>query len=411
MWAAQAAGYLEKRKKLRADHQRELTHQRDKYEAERYKTAEKMLALKEEMKVGNQSLNKLRATSLEQISRIDMWKAAASARQLEARAAKTSQGIALARAAQAEAQLEKQRGQQLSARQQQQREQARLEELEAARGAVSDLRGEVIQLRETTPPKGRRAAAARAEDAFKEGGATTLVGWQCALINPRIGSTMHFSPREQEFARRIVDECNLSFESYPKAHALFLQKFFGDAVMEDPRVCEALLINNRAAEEAYFALSMRDQETMKAEGMLDDSPVGVGADVGNKDKARDIIALSLWHAAKRKPYTKALACSDLHADQSAANAAATVEAALERDGRRPALTVHMLTDGATAATGESDALLAGQARLATLLTSPPLTSMRTIAAPPSVLLSTETFRETGPLRPALPARATNTTHV
>ena len=139
--------------------------------------------------------------------------------------------------------------------------------------------------------------------------------------------------------------------------------------MSDARIKEIMLVGNRAPESAFHVLGMRDQEAAALAGSNDPSPVGVGADGGNKGRAMNIVAISLWNYLKCKPYLKPLACSDLLGDQSARHASAVVEAALARDGRRPGLMSQMLTDGATAATTESSKVIAGQKEKAAVLRS------------------------------------------
>lgn len=152
----------------------------------------------------------------------------------------------------------------------------------------------------------------------------------------------------------------MSFEAYAKANVLFTQKLLGEQLSSNPRLAETLSVCNRAAESAFYTLGIRDAEIAKEKGSVDPSPYGVGMDGGNKGRAMNIIALSIWCYNERKPLLRPLECSDLLGDQTARNSAAVVQAALERDGRRPGLLAQAITDGATAATAESAAVIAGQ---------------------------------------------------
>ena len=183
------------------------------------------------------------------------------------------------------------------------------------------------------------------------------------LISPRLQSRADFTARDLEFQRRIVDECGIPCEAYAKANALFLQKYLGEELHRDARVAEVLGVGHRAAESAFYTLGMRDTAIDAQRGRLDPSPVAVGMDGGNKGRAMNLIALSIWCYVKRKPYLKALACSDLLGDQTAKHCSDVVQAALARDGRRPGRLVQCITDGASAATAESDAVITGQQAL------------------------------------------------
>ena len=269
-------------------------------------------------------------------------------------------GHAVLRAETAEAMLDKQAAIGTTLRLQERRDAGKAAELNAAREVTGELRARLQEVEAELPFELRQVTGRQAgtmdEDTTKEAPLNLTI----TLISPRVNGTNNFSPRELEFIRRIIDECGMSFEAYAKANALFTQKLLGEQLKSNPRLADALTVCNRAAESAYYTLGIRDAEIAKEKGSVDPSPYAVGMDGGNKGRAMNLIALSCWCHIKRKPLLRPLACSDLLGDQTAKNSAAVVQAALERDGRRPGLLVQAITDGATAATAESAAVVAGQ---------------------------------------------------
>lgn len=269
-------------------------------------------------------------------------------------------GRAVARAAEAEALLDKQRAVRTTQRLQERRDEGKAAELNVAREETTELRARVQELEAAPLTEQRQVAGRQAgamdEDTTKEAPLNLTV----TLVSPRVAGTNDFTARELEFTRRIIDECGMSFEAYAKANVLFTQKLLGEQLSSNPRLAETLSVCNRAAESAFYTLGIRDAEIAKEKGSVDPSPYGVGMDGGNKGRAMNIIALSIWCYNERKPLLRPLACSDLLGDQTARNSAAVVQAALERDGRRPGLLAQAITDGATAATAESAAVIAGQ---------------------------------------------------
>jgi hypothetical protein len=276
------------------------------------------------------------------------------------RSEQMQRGHAVARAQAAEALLDKQRTVRNTQRLQERRDEGKAAELNAARDETAELRARVREL-EAAPPTEQRQVAGRQvgtmdEDTTKEAPLNLTV----TLVSPRVAGTNDFTARELEFIRRIIDECGMSFEAYAKANVLFMQKLLGEQLSSNPRLAETFAVCNRAAESAFYNLGIRDAEIAKEKGSLDPSPYAVGMDGGNKGRAMNIIALSVWSYDERKPLLRAIACSDLLGDQTAKNSAAVVQAALERDGRRPGLLAQAITDGASAATAESAAVIAGQ---------------------------------------------------
>jgi hypothetical protein len=274
--------------------------------------------------------------------------------------AQIQRGLAEARAETAEALVQKNAAVATTVRVQERREARVWEELNRARAEVESLRTRVGELESQAPNAPRQVLGRHAGAMDEEATEEVPVDLTFTLVSPRLNTGTDFTARELEYQRRIVDECGIPCEAYAKANALFLQKLLGDEMHKDPRVFEVLGVGNRAAESAFYTMGMRDADIEAARGDVDPSPVAVGMDGGNKGRAMNLIAISLWCYVKRKPYLQALACSDLLGDQTAKHAAAVVQAALARGKRRPGRLVQCITDGASAATAESAAVVAGQ---------------------------------------------------
>ena len=268
-------------------------------------------------------------------------------------------GHAVLRAETAEAMLDKQAAIGTTLRLQERRDAGKTAELNAAREKTGELRARLQELG-VEPAFGQRQVAGRQAGKMDEDTTKQVpLNLKVTLISPRVDGTNDFTSRELEFMRRIVDECGISFEAYAKANVLFLQKLIGNQLHKDPRLNEAFTVCNRAAESAFVKLGLLDAEIAKEKGIADTSPYAVGMDGGNKGRAMNIIALSTWCQATSKPHLRPLACSDLSGDQTAKNSSSVVLTALEADGRHPGRLVQSITDGATAAKAESDAVVAG----------------------------------------------------
>ena len=71
----------------------------------------------------------------------------------------------------------------------------------------------------------------------------------------------------------------------------------------------------------------------------------------------NMMAGSVWRFKQKKPAAEPIACGDMHSDQTAANAAAVAERALDRNGISPPLAMCATADGADAAQQEAERLL------------------------------------------------------
>ena len=144
-----------------------------------------------------------------------------------------------------------------------------------------------------------------------------------------------------------MDETNMSFAAVAKAIPLV----WGMLIVEP--MPKEYNISSFSATSAFMRLDHMDAADAAARKAAEDSCWGFAADAGNKGTAVNMVAVSVWDAAKGMPRTEPLACTALDSDQSAANSAETVNLALAASGLRPGRCVHGMSDGADAAKQEA----------------------------------------------------------
>ena len=178
-------------------------------------------------------------------------------------------------------------------------------------------------------------------------------------------------PHTMEIMRRLVDEASVSFAGAAVAVTLVWTMLFYEPIPESYIICPTSIRN------AIHRLDVIDKADLKAKNLVDKAPWAFAADGGNKGVAVNVIAASVWDFSLGKPVIQPLACSNLNADQSARNCAATVIEAVKCAGLSPALCLQGESDGAMAAKNEvalviseMHSLACAQADACLLYTSP-----------------------------------------
>ena len=169
-----------------------------------------------------------------------------------------------------------------------------------------------------------------------------------------------FTPRAYEYMRRIVEEGNLSIQGAHTVIALVLSMFL------EGGPTDAMLPCSNTIKKAFKDLGLMDNDAEKRANELSKEYWAMGCDGGNKGRAIEMMAYSIWDAAKKKPVCRPLAAGDLHGDQTAKNSEATMLRFFERLGLLPATAVSNTSDGADAATQASANFLESLAELSGL---------------------------------------------
>ena len=164
--------------------------------------------------------------------------------------------------------------------------------------------------------------------------------------------------RTLAFLRKVVDETKMSFEAARVANVLFYQMHFGnqrgDFISEDRMISSDMVVNG------VVKLGEQDNADVAARRRASPQFWGVMADGG---RGFNLAALSLWDRSLDKAVTSPLACADLMHNGSAANSAATLNAAIKGAGLAPKMCCNGLSDGAPGAQNEIDLVLDEQHRL------------------------------------------------
>jgi hypothetical protein len=173
------------------------------------------------------------------------------------------------------------------------------------------------------------------------------------LITPRTSNTADapLTARTLELLRRLCDETNCSIRGASTAIALVLELFI------EGGPTEAQLISNVAIKAAFERLGMVDEDRERVLNQMSKQYWAMGADGGNKGRAMEMMAYSIWDEIKGKPVVKPLAASDLHANQTAANGMATHLRAVEHLGLKPEYCTAFSTDGTTHALQDAEGTL------------------------------------------------------
>ena len=179
------------------------------------------------------------------------------------------------------------------------------EQREAALAALSNAREQLAQQQVALPPK--RACR-------NEGGVLTKL--HPIRLTPRDGDGCgRIDAFGHEMARRLVEECGMTFEAAATANLLVLSWHMRGTPPPE------MLINAQFVAKAFERLSQLDLTEAKARHMaLPKSwPWAAAADAGNKGREIDMIAISIWCLRRSKPVMEALAAAHLHGDGTGKN--------------------------------------------------------------------------------------------
>ena len=209
---------------------------------------------------------------------------------------------------------------------------------EAALAELKEVREQLEQLRAVgSDLPAKRACAGRAD-----GGHLTKL----YPIRDPAGRCDAFS---HEMARRLVEECGMTFEAAATANNLVLTWHLRAPPSEEE------LVTSRFIGDAFHRLGHLDMETARQRhsSAPKNTPWTAAADAGNKGREVDMIAISIWCHLRHKPVMEALSAADLHGDGTGKNLADTLMAATDRHGLHPEGCTQGLTDGASACSGAS----------------------------------------------------------
>ena len=153
-------------------------------------------------------------------------------------------------------------------------------------------------------------------------------------------------PFSMELLRRLVEECNVSFTGAATAIVLVWSLLIEDAIPEE------YIFNSTTVSNAFLRLDLLDAEEAATHNLECRAPWAFAADGGNKGKAVNVVAASVWHRPTRQPLVQPLSCSNLDDDQTAHNCAETVIVALHAAQLQPSLCMQGMSDGCTTAKNE-----------------------------------------------------------
>jgi hypothetical protein len=138
-----------------------------------------------------------------------------------------------------------------------------------------------------------------------------------------------FEARTLEFIRRTVEESNSSLEGAATSNALLLQMHTGK--LPDPE----RLFPRGSVTRAFKRLGVVDRETEAASNAKSKAFWALSSDAGNKGRAIQMMAISIWNATLGRPEVRPLGAADLFGDQSAKNGSLVHQAALKSAKYRP----------------------------------------------------------------------------
>ena len=223
-------------------------------------------------------------------------------------------------------------------RNQERREAGQWRELDAAREEVSELRKTIAEL-QTESQRGLRLSSPQQR---KHVGPIDVV---LQPIRTSDDADAAFEGRSLEFMRRIVDECNCSFEAACTANALVLQWHLGDAVPDGH------LTSATAFRRSFLRAGIADEEAAAAQNAADPGPWSIAQDAGGGTL---MVAIGQWDAKAQQPVARPLAAADLFRDQGARNGVKTLEAAIKRGALKWGHLVAGCSDGTDHAVQENE---------------------------------------------------------
>ena len=241
-------------------------------------------------------------------------------------------------------------------------------ELDLAREALDEARTKLSAAKEQV--SGPRECAGRHEGAHAEEQAERIalpLRPQVTLEAVRNSGSEHavLTTRTLEMLRAIVEDGNCSFEAASALNAHILNLHMG----LPPR---DRLFSSSTFKRAFMVLGEVDNAQEAEDNRREAEYYAVGGDIGNYNRAINLMVYSCWQSKRDKPLARPLAASDMCSDQSAKNGAAVMLEGSERLGLSPDLCVAVCTDGADAAMQEGEGYLEAQHAKSSKSTSPRL---------------------------------------
>ena len=139
--------------------------------------------------------------------------------------------------------------------------------------------------------------------------------------------------RTHEFIRRTVTESNCSLEGLTTCNALLMQMHTGQTPDTER------LLSRGSVKSSFMRMGVVDREAEAAANAISKAYWALSSDAGNKGRAIQMMAISIWNATLGRPELRPLGAADLFGDQSAANGSLVHQAALKAGSYRPELNV------------------------------------------------------------------------
>lgn len=224
----------------------------------------------------------------------------------------------------------------------------------SGRKRLAELTQEVSAARELVPELRERIRSLEAQQPLQQRVAPLPSVPTAKLLSPRTSASPDapLTARSLEYLRRITEECNVSFEGASTAVALVLSMYLEGGPSKEQ------LVNSSSVKHAFEKLGMLDNDKEKLSNLASKEFWAMGCDGGNKGRAIEMIAYSMWDPNQKRPVTRPLAASDLFCDQTASNGVRTLLRATERLGLKAEMGVSNTSDGTEHAVQESENFLA-----------------------------------------------------
>ena len=203
-------------------------------------------------------------------------------------------------------------------------------EVEAARLNEAELREQLEDARSTPAER----------EARRHKKASTLPAARLRTSDGSFGAAeAPLEARTLEHLRRLVVESNCSIQGAPTANALITQLQTGQQPPPER------LFSRQTVRDAFMRLGVSDQLAEAAANAVSEAYWALSSDGGNKGRAIQMMAISMWNQLLNRPEVRPLGAYDLFSDQSAKNGSLTHMAAIETAGLKPELNVAGISDG------------------------------------------------------------------
>jgi len=211
-------------------------------------------------------------------------------------------------------------------------------EMAAARATVAEQRDELDAL-SGQQPLGRRST--------KQGAASTMPAARLRVSGDQHGcAEAPFEARSLEFLRALVEETNMSLSGAATANALVMQLQTGQEPAPERLTCR------ESVTRSYKRLGALDRAAYAAANAKQAAWWAFSTDAGNKGRAIQMMAISVWCEATGMPMVQLLGACDLFGDQSAKNSAKVNLAAIRASGLHADRNIAGCSDGTQHAVDE-----------------------------------------------------------